>query len=522
MIGALYSGLTGLKTHQTKVNIIGNNLANINTIGFKKSRVLFREAFAMMLKGGVGATGQRGGMNPNQVGAGVQLSSIDVNHKNGSPQITDVATDLMVRGKGMFVLGAPDSATVDPNARGISASTSSIKVFTRAGNFGIDPAGDLIYRPNGYRVLGWTAEPSTGAVDLGSPIGNINFPFSRSIANKTSAAMFGGNLDTRAGSVELTNAGGTGVLNAFKVLPDGSLDGGAHKLIVIQNLDGTFQGLLNGEGAAVPIQAGQTVQLADADGQPVLEATFGDDLAAGVATMNAFSSTYTTTIGVYDAVGQQHVVKFEFTKNLTPDVKNAWNWKAVEATLATLTVGEDNGGSLAFNAQSGALVTATPPRTQVSITPVGDGAPLLFNVDFNEITQFASKSDAIVTQQDGVGAGSLTSFSIGPDGLTNGVFSNGISRIIGQLAIADIPNPEGMNTIQDSMFAISPNSGTPTYVAAGGRNMGEITSGALEMSNVDLTEEFTDLITTERGFQANSRIITTADNILQEALGLKR
>merc|ERR1711964_76128 len=114
-------------------------------------------------------------------------------------------------------------------------------------------------------------------------------------------------------------------------------------------------------------------------------------------------------------------------------------------------------------------------RTQVSITPVGDGAPLLFNIDFNEITQFASKSDAIVTQQDGVGAGSLTSFSICPDGLTNGVFSNGISRIIGQLAIADIPNPEGMNTIQDSMFAISPNSGTPTYVAAGGGNMGEIT-----------------------------------------------
>merc|ERR1712096_159573 len=113
----------------------------------------------------------------------------------------------------------------------------------------------------------------------------------------------------------------------------GSLDGGTHKLIVIQNLDGTFQGLMGGEGAAVPIQAGQTVQLADADGQPVLEATFGDDLAAGVATMNAFSSTYTTTIGVYDAVGQQHVVKFEFTKDLTPDVKNAWNWKAVEATL---------------------------------------------------------------------------------------------------------------------------------------------------------------------------------------------
>jgi len=139
-----------------------------------------------------------------------------------------------------------------------------------------------------------------------------------------------------------------------------------------------------------------------------------------------------------------------------------------------------------------------------------------------DLTQFASSSDAIASKQDGVGAGSLTSFSIGPDGLINGIFSNGISRPIGQTAIADIPNPEGMTTIQDTMFAVSPSSGTPTYVTAGGRNMGEISSGALEMSNVDLTEEFTDLITTERGFQASSRVITTSDTILQEALGLKR
>ena len=521
MIGALYSGLTGLKTHQTKVNIIGNNLANINTIGFKKSRVLFREAFAMMLKGGVSATGERGGTNPNQVGAGVQLSSIDVNHKNGSPQITDAATDLMIRGKGMFVLGAPDAANVDPNARGSSASASSIKVFTRAGNFGIDTSGDLVYRPNGYRVMGWSPNSSTGEIDTKGPVGNINFPFAKSIAKKTSMVEYSGNLDTRAGSAELKNAGGTGVLNAFNVPQGSSLAGGAHKLIVSQNLDGTFQASLDG-GAGVPIQAGQVVAFADADGTPVLEATFGADIAAGVATLNAVSPEYTTTIGVYDGVGQQHVVKFKFTKDMTPDTKNIWNWQAVDATLATLTTGAANGGSLQFNAQSGTLVTATPAKTEVSITPVGDGAPLVFDVNFTDLTQFASSSDAIASKQDGVGAGSLTSFSIGPDGLINGIFSNGISRPIGQTAIADIPNPEGLTTIQDTMFAVSPSSGTPTYVTAGGRNMGEISSGALEMSNVDLTEEFTDLITTERGFQASSRVITTSDTILQEALGLKR
>ena len=525
MIGALYSGLTGLRTHQAKVNIIGNNLANINTVGFKKSRVLFRETFAMMLKGGVAATGQRGATNPNQVGAGVQIGSIDVNHKNGSPQITDVPTDLMIRGNGMFVLAAPDAAQVDPTSKGTGGgSANSIKVYTRSGNFGIDPGGDLIYRPNGYRVMGWEANPSSGEIDTNGPVGRINFPFARSIAKKTSLIEYTGNLDTRAGSAELQNGGGTGVLNAFNVPEGSSLAGGTHRLVVSQNLDGTFQASLDGD-TGVPIQAGQVVAFAGADGTPALEATFGADITAGVATLSAVSPEYTTTIGVYDGVGQKHVVTLKFTKNVAPDSAGSggiWNWQAADATLATLTPGAANGGSLQFSAQAGTLVTATPAKTEISITPVGDGAPLVFEADFSNLTQFASSSDAIASKQDGVGAGILTSFSIGLDGITNGIFSNGISRPIGQIAIADFPNPEGMTTIQDTMFAISPSSGAPTYVAAGGRNMGEISSGALEMSNVDLTEEFTDLITTERGFQASSRVITTSDTILQEALGLKR
>ena len=127
----------------------------------------------------------------------------------------------------------------------------------------------------------------------------------------------------------------------------------------------------------------------------------------------------------------------------------------------------------------------------------------------------------MASRQDGVGPGTLTSFSIGADGTINGIFSNGISRSIAQVALADIPNPEGLNTIQDSMFAVSPSSGAPSYIAAGGRNMGEISSGALEMSNVDLTSELVDLITAQRNFQANAKAIETSSSLTQTIINIR-
>lgn len=521
MIGALYSGLTGLRTHQAKVNIIGNNLANINTTGFKKSRVIFRETFAQTLKGGVAATGQRGATNPNQVGAGVQISSIDVNHKNGSPQITDVATDLMVRGKGMFVLGAPDAAQVDPNSKGVAASSNSVKVFTRAGNFGIDTNGDMMYRPNGYRVMGWNADSATGLVDSSKPVGRINFPFSKSIAKSTGFVEYMGNLDTRAGQAELTEGGGTGI-KTYDLPADSQLSTGAHRIIVKRDPADPESGNLvasldGGPDVAIP-GADQAVTLQDPSGNGIT-LSFGENLNSGIASINVVSAVHKSTIGVYDGVGQRHDVELTFTKQ--KDTDNTWTWAATGATDVEAD-GVSGSGLVRFNGDSGAFEFVTPAEPTVTIKPKGDGKDLTFDLQFGNLTQFASTSDAMASRQDGVGPGTLTSFSIGADGTINGIFSNGISRSIAQVALADIPNPEGLNTIQDSMFAVSPSSGAPSYIAAGGRNMGEISSGALEMSNVDLTEEFTDLITTERGFQANSRIITTSDSILQEALGLKR
>jgi len=181
-----------------------------------------------------------------------------------------------------------------------------------------------------------------------------------------------------------------------------------------------------------------------------------------------------------------------------------------------------------FNNQTASFSTADPAIAYINVQPVDAGGnetgagELAVKLDFANLTQFADGHDAIAQRQDGVGPGNLVSFSISATGLIDGIFSNGVNKAIAQLAAADIPNAEGLTILSDTMVTTSPSSGAPAFVTAGTRNMGEITAGALEMSNVDLTEEFTDLITTERGFQANARVITTSDNILTEAMGLKR
>lgn len=177
MIGAIFSGLTGLKTHQTRINVIGNNLANVNTPGFKKSRVTFRESFSHVLQNAISSTEDRGSINPVQVGFGTQLGSIDVIHSGGNLQITGNPTDLALRGNGFFVLQAAEAA---------SALTAADHVFTRAGNFGVYTSGGLIYRPNGFRVLGWEADEEIGSIDTSTEtLTPIKFPFNRSVARST-------------------------------------------------------------------------------------------------------------------------------------------------------------------------------------------------------------------------------------------------------------------------------------------------------------------------------------------------
>jgi len=540
MIGALYAGLSGLKNHQTKINVIGHNLSNINTIGFKKSRVVFREAFSQTLKAAVAAQGDRGGVNPQSVGTGSQIGSIDVLQRNGSAQTTDMPTDLMFRGKGHFVLEVPAGGTKAQEESSRSIKASSIRAFTRNGNFGIDQSGDLVYRPNGYKVLGWQADPVTGAVNTSNPdaISSVSFPFMRSISRKTSFVQFASNLDARAGAVEVVSDGGTGLLSSVTPAQDGGdLRPGSHK-VRVERAEGadTFTASLDGGEALAIVDS--TVTFSDADGRQLVTLKFGDEIKAGTASLEYISKFHKTEIGIFDGLGQRHDAEITFTKeavqeNGTVNPAGTWRWNIEDSHITdakVVTNGDDKvrTGLIQFNNQTAAYSTADPAIAYINVQPIDaegnetGAGELAVKLDFANLTQFADSHNAIAQRQDGVGPGNLVSFSISATGLIDGIFSNGVNKAIAQLAAADIPNAEGLTVLSDTMVTTSPSSGAPAFVTAGTRNMGEITAGALEMSNVDLTEEFTDLITTERGFQANARVITTSDNILTEAMGLKR
>ena len=540
MIGALYAGLSGLKNHQTKINVIGHNLSNINTIGFKKSRVVFREAFSQTLKAAVAAQGDRGGVNPQSVGTGSQIGSIDVLQRNGSAQTTDMPTDLMFRGKGHFVLEVPAGGTKAQEESSRSIKASSIRAFTRNGNFGIDQSGDLVYRPNGYKVLGWQADPVTGVVNTANPdaISSVSFPFMRSISRKTSFVQFASNLDARAGAVEVVSDGGTGLMSSVTPAKDGgNLRPGSHKVRVerAEGADAFTASLDGGESLSI---VDSTVTFSDADGRQLVTLKFGDEIKTGTASLEYIAKFHKTEIGIFDGLGQRHDAEITFTKEPiqedgTVNPAGTWRWsiESEHITDAKIVTDDDekvNKGLLQFNNQTAAFSTAQPGVAYINVLPVdGEGnatgaGELAVRLDFQNLTQFADSHDALAQRQDGIGPGNLVSFSISATGLIDGIFSNGVNKAIAQLAAADIPNAEGLSVLSDTMVTTSPSSGAPAFVTAGTRNMGEITAGALEMSNVDLTEEFTDLITTERGFQANARVITTADNILTEAMGLKR
>ena len=540
MIGALYAGLSGLKNHQTKINVIGHNLSNINTIGFKKSRVVFREAFSQTLKAAVAAQGDRGGVNPQSVGTGSQIGSIDVLQRNGSAQTTDMPTDLMFRGKGHFVLEVPAGGTKAQEESSRSIKASSIRAFTRNGNFGIDQSGDLVYRPNGYKVLGWQADPVTGVVNTANPdaISSVSFPFMRSISRKTSFVQFASNLDARAGAVEVVSDGGTGLMSSVTPAKDGgNLRPGSHKVRVerAEGADAFTASLDGGESLSI---VDSTVTFSDADGRQLVTLKFGDEIKAGTASLEYISKFHKTEIGIFDGLGQRHDAEITFTKESvqndgTVNPAGTWRWNIEDAhiTDAKIVTNDDDKvrtGLIQFNNQTASFSTADPAIAYINVQPVDaegnetGAGELAVKLDFANLTQFADGHDAIAQRQDGVGPGNLVSFSISATGLIDGIFSNGVNKAIAQLAAADIPNAEGLTILSDTMVTTSPSSGAPAFVTAGTRNMGEITAGALEMSNVDLTEEFTDLITTERGFQANARVITTSDNILTEAMGLKR
>ncbi len=456
---SMFSGVSGLRAHQTRMDVIGNNIANVNTVGFKSSRVTFQEVFTQTLKGSSAPDSEtgRGGTNPMQVGLGISVASVDTLFTRGSLQRTDNPTDLAIEGDGFFIV------------RGGNKDTYR---FTRAGNFNRDKLGNIV-ASNGMNVYGWQErkEGSTVEFDTEKEMQPLNIFNDETNGNKrilaasaTTSAEFSGNLDT---SFE-------GVANAFD-----------------------------------PTSASAPYSQSDID---------------GVMTTATDADTFTVPYTAYDKLGNPYTINLTFVKNqVNAGTDTQWFWYA-DGTNST---GAPAQGYVEFDVNGKIIETsATAPVTQtITVLPNGSSATDSFDIemDFSNLTQFKAESSVKATDVNGYPPGEMVNFNIGSDGVITGIYNNGQQQSLGLIALGFFENPAGLQNVGSNMFIPSTNSGEFTKgLKPGSGGVGTLTPGTLEMSNVDLSKEFTEMITTQRGFQANSRIITTSDEMLQELVSLKR
>ncbi|WP_432665051.1 flagellar hook protein FlgE [Wukongibacter baidiensis] len=442
MMRSMYSGVSGLRTHQTKMDIIGNNIANVNTVGFKRSSITFKEIFAQTISGAGAPQGGRGGTNPQQIGLGVGVGSISVNHTQGTVQSTGYTTDLMVDGNGYFIVSG------DANAQS--------HYYTRAGNFDFDQEGNFV-TPSGYKVLDKNLEP---------------IKLNRSEI-KPATATTGIELN---GNINIDDATASTVVKVYDSLGD------THNLTI------DF-GAVN-KYAGPPAYSTRQVTITDEAGTVM-----------------------------YGGTGAERYIRFNSSG--VCEARNA------DPTATPPVV--FNSGLYSDAAGTAAVGPAGTPETFTLSYPGADDitiamSPDVFVNDDNEpiLNQVSGESDVKGVQLSGRSAGTLDGYYIATTGEIFGTFTNGEDKVLATIGLVDFDNPAGLLKIGGNLFIDSPNSGTPKYGAPMTGSFGDLKPGSLEMSNVDLSLEFTEMITAQRGFQANSRIITTTDEMLQELVNLKR
>ncbi|WP_349729647.1 flagellar hook protein FlgE [Peribacillus frigoritolerans] len=421
MLRSMYSGISGLKNLQTKLDVIGNNVANVNTYGFKKSRVTFSDAMNQTVSGASAATANKGGTNSKQIGLGSTIATIDTIHTQSSLQTTGRDLDLGISGDGYFVVKQGDSLS-----------------YTRAGNFYLDDNGTLV-NANGLKVQAYKVdENGKRSKTIGDVAVNVNAILPAIATTKISVS---GNLAADA-------IDGTVFSQQMKVVDENGKEQTA-TIYFQKNGDDKWE-LFDEEPAAL-----------------------GD---TSTTKPKPFTSVK------FDANGQ--IVAADKT-------------------------------------QAGQTINISSGKEDDSDTTVDESVQKVkLDFDFSNLTQVKGSTTALVNP-DGNKEGKLESFNIGASGEINGVYSNGLITTLGQLAVAKFSNASGLTKTGGNTFQESINSGTANINIAG-EGRGVIASGSLEMSNVDLSEEFTEMIVAQRGFQSNSRIITTSDEILQELVNLKR
>jgi len=449
----MYSGVSGLQVHQAKMDVIGNNVANVNTVGYKGSNVTFQEVFSQTLKGAGAPQGGRGGTNPQQIGLGASVAAINVNHAKGSTQRTDNPDDVMIDGNGFFVVSNDENALN--------------RFYTRAGNFSRDKQGYLV-TPGGYKVLDKDMKPV-----------RINMSDTKA-GTATSGLEIKGNINKSDAPKTVGDAAQIVNVDIYDSL------GGTHNLEIKL-------------GEAISTPAGGTI---DPDGTGPL--TAGSYTYRAVQVGNALGSM--TPAGLSNAGTGTNATD---PKYAAFDSKG--NFVGLYENITTGAAGELTGPGTAF---TGTYTLQVAGAEDVTI-PIN-------NTMFTNLTQYDKDSDLNLQVTDGAAAGSLDSYTISANGEVIGTFTNGEREVLATIGLASFDNNAGLMKIGNNMFVDTPNSGAPRYGSPNTGSFGSLTPGALEMSNVDLSKEFTEMITTQRGFQSNSRIISTTDEMLQELVNLKR
>jgi flagellar hook protein FlgE len=649
MMASLYSGVSGLRNHQVKMNVIANNISNVNTIGFKPGRVTFQEALVQTFKGAGRPSTIRGGTNPVQLGLGMQVGRIDNLFQQGGLELTGQITDLAIQGSGFFILG----------------DMNNNRFYTRAGAFGFDGSSNLVDLATGLYVMGKMAD-SSGQIPSAATIGVITLPFGQQDpARATETVWIGNNLDAAANDAIATmvQAGSSNVAVVSGTAADGV--GGTHTITITGNqaLQSSFTGTRSGlalgntlgslgvtdfsdwtitvDGSRVETISGLTdnstiddlitvinqisgltaeltvtgevMITRDKAGSPMdygfisspsamgnivnqvftLGSPFGttfqssggaaatfvatDSFVPSVATgaaagpivstldlvfddetglviglgglgggdveitagtgglmataagselvIDTQSTTHSTSINVFDSLGGTHTMSIEFHKSIIP---NRWEWTLT--MLGNERVVSGGTGYVLFNSD-GSLNTFAYNSGQeaVTIDPNSGAENMIISFDvgtantYEGLTGFApGNHTASMLRQDGYGLGILEKIDIDQAGNISGIFSNGINRILAQIMLADFSNEAGLRKAGRSMYQVTANSGPAIEGTAGSTISGEISSAALESSSVDIANEFTSMITAQRGFQANARIITTSDALLDELVNIKR
>jgi flagellar hook protein FlgE len=410
MSRALFTAVSGLRNHQVWLDVIGNNIANANTVGYKSSTVVFDDILGQTISSGVAPTTAKGGVNPVQVGLGMTIGSISQNFLQGSIQTTNRNTDMAIQGEGFFVL-----------------ANGTDRTYSRAGSFTLDANGKLVDTATGFKVQGSNGDIT---ISLGS----------QSTATATTKATFKGNLDFS----------------------------------------------------------------------------------------QAEASTFVATFNALDSVGATHTMTITFTKNFTA-APGRWDWAVTKAASDTaITSLTTATGNIVFSGTGAVSSGASQAIGLVYAAGAGVTTPQSVTLDFGTatsktpLTGVAAPSTVTLANQDGVASGTLQNFAVGLDGTITAFFTNGRTSSIDTVQLANFANAAGLVKIGTNQFREAAASGAAVVgnPSTGGR--GTVVAGSLEMSNVDLAAEFSSMIIAERGFQANARTISTANQMLEELVNLKR